>query len=111
MSNSSLSMPRWSFLAALGCVACLAGEGRALTVQPYNTNFEVLASKLLVPGWSPVPGSVTATLATTDAIGTFDNASDLGIAEGVLLTTGTVQNALGPNTVSSRSGAGTLSST
>jgi hypothetical protein len=63
-----------------------------------------------VPGWAPVPGSVVATPATTNAIGFFDNAAAIGITDGVLLTTGTIFNALGPNNSGSRTGAGALSS-
>jgi len=57
-----------------------------------------------------VPGSVSGTLAGSDAIGTFDNAADIGLTNGVLLTTGTVFNAVGPNTSSSTTGPGALSS-
>jgi hypothetical protein len=93
----------------MASLAFFAGEAKALTVTP-STDFDALASFLLVPGWAPVPGSVSATLAGDDAIGIFDNATDIGLTNGVLLTTGTVFNALGPNTSSSRTGPGALSS-
>ena len=96
-------------LPVIAAFAFLAGEAKALTVAPY-TSPEALASLLLVPGWAPVPGSVSATLAGTNAIGTFDNASDIGLTNGVLLTTGSIQNALGPNNSSSQTGTGSLSS-
>gem|GEM_PF-1504792 len=102
-------MYRRSLLPALAFLTLLAGEARALSVSSY-TNVDDLAQSLLVPGWSPVPGSVTATLATTDAIGTFDNAADIGITNGVLLTSGTIFNALGPNNSPSATGPGALSS-
>ena len=96
-------------IPAVAFLALLAGEAKALTVSPY-ANIEDLATLLLVSGWDPVPGSVTATLAGTNAIGTFDDAADIGLKNGVLLTTGTIFNALGPNTSSSATGSGTLSS-
>ena len=102
-------MYRQALLPALAFLTLLAGEARALSVSSY-TNVDDLAQSLLVPGWSPVPGSVAATLATTDAIGTFDNAADIGITNGVLLTTGTIFNALGPNDTGSKTGPGALSS-
>ena len=98
-----------SVLPALASLALLAGEAKALTVTP-STDFNALASFLLVDGWSPVPGSVSGTLAGSNAIGTFDNASDIGLTNGVLLTTGTVFNAVGPNNSSSATGPGALSS-
>jgi hypothetical protein len=97
------------FLPAVASLALLAGEAKALTVSP-SSDFNALANFLLVDGWDPVPGSVSGTLAGANAIGTFDNAADIGLTNGVLLTTGTVFNALGPNTSSSTSGPGALSS-
>lgn len=94
--------------AAAASLALLAGEAKALTVTP-STDFNALASYLLVPGWTPVPGSVSGTLAGSNAIGTFDNASDIGLTNGVLLTTGTVFNAPGPNNSGSATGPGALS--
>ena len=85
------------FLPAVASLALLAGEAKALTVTA-STDFNALANFLLVDGWDPVLGSVSATLAGTNAIGTFDSAADIGLTNGVLLTTGTVFNALGPNT-------------
>lgn len=102
-------MSRLTFLPALASLALLAGEAKALTVSPF-TNVNDLAQALLVPGWAPVPGSVVATQAGPNAIGFFDNAADIGITDGVLLTTGTIFNALGPNNSGSRTGAGALSS-
>lgn len=98
-----------SLFPAVAFLALLAGEAKAVTVSPF-TNINDLAQSLLVPGWAPVPGSVAATQATTDAIGFFDNAADIGITNGVLLTTGTIYNALGPNTTTSATGPGALSS-
>jgi hypothetical protein len=97
------------FLPAVASLALLAGEAKALTVSP-SSDFNALANFLLVDGWDPVPGSVSGTLAGANAIGTFDNAADIGLTNGVLLTTGTVFNALGPNTSGSTSGPGALSS-
>jgi hypothetical protein len=97
------------FLPAVASLALLAGEAKALTVTA-STDFNALANFLLVDGWDPVPGSVSGTLAGANAIGTFDNAADIGLTNGVLLTTGTVFNALGPNTSSSTTGPGALSS-
>jgi len=97
------------FLPAVASLALLAGEAKAVTVTP-STDFNALASFLLVDGWTPVPGSVSGILAGPDAIGTFDNAADIGLTNGVLLTTGTVFNALGPNTSGSATGPGALSS-
>jgi hypothetical protein len=96
-------------LPALASLALLAGEAKAVTVSP-STDFNALANFLLVDGWDPVPGSVSGTLAGANAIGTFDNASDIGLTNGVLLTTGSVFNAVGPNTSESTSGPGALSS-
>ena len=100
-------MYRRSLLPALAFLTLLAGEARALTVASY-TNLEALAQSLLVPGWSPVPGSVAATQLITDAIGTFDNAADIGITNGVLVTSGTIFNALGPNNSPSATEVGAL---
>ena len=97
------------YLPAVASLALLAGEAKAVTVTP-STDFNALASFLLVDGWTPVPGSVSGILAGPDAIGTFDNAADIGLTNGVLLTTGTVFNALGPNTSGSATGPGALSS-
>jgi hypothetical protein len=102
----TLSLRR--IIPAIASLALLAGEAKALTVAPY-TSIDDLATLLLVPGWAPVPGSVSATLAGINAIGTFGNA-DIGLTNGVLLTTGTIFNALGPNTSSSTTGPGALSS-
>jgi hypothetical protein len=96
-------------LPALASLALLAGEAKAVTVSP-STDFNALANFLLVDGWDPVPGSVSGTLAGANAIGTFDNASDIGLTNGVLLTTGSVFNAVGPNNSSSATGPGALSS-
>ena len=96
-------------LPALASLALLAGEAKAVTVSP-STDFNALANFLLVDGWDPVPGSVSGTLAGANAIGTFDNASDIGLTTGVLLTTGSVFNAVGPNTSGSATGFGALSS-
>ncbi len=57
-----------------------------------------------------MPGSVSGILAGSNAIGTFDDASDIGLTNGVLLTTGSVFNAVGPNNSSDASGPGALSS-
>ena len=70
-------MLRLSFIPVLASLALLAGEAKALTVTPF-TNVNDLAQALLVPGWAPVPGSIVATQATTDAIGFFVNAADIG---------------------------------
>jgi hypothetical protein len=102
-------MYRRSVLPVLASLALFAGEAKSLIVTP-STDFNALASFLLVDGWSPVPGSVSGTLAGSDAIGTFDNAADIGLTNGVLLTAGTVFNAVGPNTSSSTTGPGALSS-
>jgi hypothetical protein len=96
-------------LPALASLTLLAGEAKAVTVSP-STDFNALANFLLVDGWDPVPGSVSGTLAGANAIGTFDNASDIGLTNGVLLTTGSVFNAVGPNNSSSATGPGALSS-
>jgi hypothetical protein len=102
-------MYRRSVLPVLASLALFAGEAKSLTVTP-STDFNALASFLLVDGWSPVPGSASGILAGPNAIGTFDNAADIGLTNGVLLTTGTVFNALGPNTSGQTSGPGALSS-
>ena len=102
-------MYRRYVLPVLASLALFAGEAKSLTVTP-STDFNALASFLLVDGWSPVPGSVSGTLAGSNAIGTFDNAADIGLTNGVLLTTGTVFNAVGPNTSTSTTGPGALSS-
>ena len=108
-NNHSFIMSRLTFLSALASLGLLAGEAKALTVSPF-TNVNDLAQALLVPGWAPVPGSVVATQAGPNAIGFFDNAADIGITDGVLLTTGTIFNALGPNNSESSTGPGALSS-
>jgi len=102
-------MSRLTFLSALATLAFLAGEAKAVTVTP-SADFNALANFLLVDGWSAVPGSASGILAGPNAIGTFDNAADIGLTNGVLLTTGTVFNAIGPNTSGSASGSGALSS-
>ena len=102
-------MYRRSVLPALASLALLAGEAKAVTVTP-STDFNALASCLLVDGWSPEPGSVSGVSAGSNAIGTFDNAADIGLTNGVLLTTGSVFNAVGPNNSTSASGSGALSS-
>ncbi|MFO0136948.1 MAG: choice-of-anchor L domain-containing protein [Cyanobacteriota bacterium] len=105
----ALNLNLRQLLPAIASLALFAGEAKALTVAP-STDFNALANFLLVPGWNPVPGSVSGTLAGPNAIGTFDNATDIGLTNGVLLTTGTVLNALGPNSSSSATGPGALSS-
>lgn len=53
-----------------------------------------------------MPGSVSGTLAGPNAIGTFDNAADIGLTNGVLLTTGTFLTQLDPITLDLRQGPG-----
>lgn len=105
----SLIMSRLTFLSALASLAFLAGEAKAVTVTP-SADFNALANFLLVDGWSAVPGSASGILAGPNAIGTFDNANDIGLTNGVLLTTGSVFNAIGPNTSEFASELGALSS-
>jgi hypothetical protein len=50
-----------NFLPAVASLALLAGEAKAVTVTP-STDFNALASFLLVDGWTPVPGSVSGIL-------------------------------------------------
>lgn len=80
---------------AVGAVGVTAHAG--LTVTP-NNNADDLVSLILGPGISLVPGSATYTGAA-NASGSFAGGASAGITidKGLLLTSGSVYNAPGPN--------------
>lgn len=96
-----------------GCLAALALApigAQAITVQSYGT-VENLISALLAPGFTLVPGSASVSENTPDMIGYFSGgAASVGFDQGVLLTTGSIANAPGPNNSGSASGFGSQSS-
>ncbi|MEB3169598.1 MAG: choice-of-anchor L domain-containing protein [Synechococcaceae cyanobacterium] len=87
-------------------------EANAFSVGGYKTP-EDLVTALLIPGWSPVAGSITITEAAgpgNGSVGFFNNGgSSIGINSGVILTSGYISNAPGPNNTSSATGPGQLS--
>lgn len=94
-----------------GCLAALALApigAQAITVQSYGT-VENLISALLAPGFTLVPGSASST--PGDMIGYFSGGADsVGFDQGVLLTTGSIFNAPGPNNSDRATGSGSQSS-
>lgn len=88
-------------------------EAQAFSVGGYS-DAEELVNALLVPGWSPVPGTISVTESAglgNGSIGFFnDGGSTIGINSGVILTSGLISLAPGPNNTSSATGPGTLSS-
>jgi hypothetical protein len=103
-------MKLFSLLIAAAFPLGLALPARSFTVSSY-TNQEDLAAALLATGWNPVAGSLVVSEDQSNAIGFFNDALvPIGIDSGVLLTTGSIFNALGPNTSGSISGSGVKSS-
>ena len=94
---------------ALAALAILPTAARALTVEPV-LDPDQLADALLVNGWSPVPGSIQVSPATDFGIGFFWSGGNIGFESGVLLTTGSINNAVGPNTLPNASAGGAISS-
>lgn len=72
-------------------------SAHAVGVTP-STDANALANLLIGPGITLVPASATLTSGTTSA-GSFSGgtAADIGINQGLLLTSGSVYNAPGPN--------------
>jgi len=96
-----------------GCLAMLALApigAQAITVESYGT-VDNLISALLAPGFTLVPGSASVSEDQSDMIGYFSGGADsVGFGQGVLLTTGSILNAPGPNNSGSATGSGTQSS-
>lgn len=96
--------------------SCLAAlvlapiDAHAITVETYGT-LDNLAAALLAPGFTPIPGSVSVSQDLADMIGYFSGgAASIGFAQGVILTTGSILNAPGPNTSQFTTGDGSMSS-
>ena len=97
--------------AAIALVG-MTPEAKALSVGTYET-VEELVEALLVPGWSAVPGSISLVEALGSgggSVGFFnDGSSSIGLNSGVILTSGLITNAPGPNNSNSATGGGTMS--
>lgn len=103
MRTSTLA--RCLLAAALACRGALAG---AMTVAP-DIDARRLAERLAGPGIALANPTLEG--ASANAAGTFAGAAGaIGFADGVLLTTGTVQCAPGPNNSPNCSGGGSTSS-
>lgn len=104
-------------LGALGVAALTAlaasPDVKALGVGTF-TSAEELVNALLVTGLTPVPGStllIEALGPGGGSVGFFNDGLDsIGISSGVILTSGLISNAPGPNNSNGASGGGDLSS-
>lgn len=90
-------------------VTGMSSTASALTVSATNDG-TALVNALLGSGISLVSGSVSYSGANSAASGTFNNGGNIGISNGVLLTTGYAAGAVGPNTQSNYTGPGTTTS-
>ncbi len=91
-------------------LAAVSTAHGALVITP-SDNGANLASSILGPGITLVPGSVVYSGATIGASGTFTGGASAGITleSGLILTTGLANSAPGPNNATNTSGAGTTS--
>ncbi len=98
-----LSMSVSAVSIALGAIAISSQSAQAFTITPTNDS-NTLVNTILGSGINVVPGSINL-LSANGASGTFTNglASGIGIDSGIILTTGSALNALGPNISSSSS--------
>lgn len=90
-------------------VSGMTGTASALNVTATN-NGDTLVNALLGSGISLVSGSVSYTGANSAASGTFTNGGNIGISNGIILTTGNASGAVGPNNVGNYSGSGASTS-
>ena len=98
------------FKASLAALVLAPIGAQAITVGPYETVDDLIAA-LLAPGFTLVPGSTIVSEDVPDMIGFFSGGADsVGFDQGVLLTTGSIFNAPGPNNTDSATGAGVQSS-
>jgi len=97
--------------AAIGLLGT-SPEVKALSVGTFET-VDQLVEALLVPGWSAVPGSISLTEALGPgggSVGFFnEGSSSIGLNSGVILTSGLITNAPGPNNSNNATGGGTMS--
>lgn len=94
--NQLYQAVRTATIAALSLAACATAS--ALTVTPTN-NADTLVNALIGSGITYTSGSGVFTGTTTSG-GLFSaggGATGIGIADGILLTSGSVANAVGPN--------------
>jgi hypothetical protein len=103
-----MKMSKVLHIAGAVALAVAASSASALVVSS-TTNANTLATTLAGSGITI--SNATLTTASSTAAGTFTGgAASVGFDQGVLLTTGTVTCAPGPNTSSSCTGAGTATS-
>ena len=95
-----------SLIAGLA-MSFAAGSASAVVVTASN-DANALANALT--GSGIVISNATLSTATATGAGTFTDGGNIGFANGVLLTTGQISCAVGPNTTSSCSGGGTTTS-
>lgn len=110
MTINNQRMVRGCIKCCLATLAMMPAGAQAITVEPYGT-VDNLISALLAPGFTPVPGTASVSEDQPNMIGYFSGGADsVGFDQGVLLTTGSIFNAPGPNTSGSASGGGAQSS-
>jgi hypothetical protein len=99
--------------AATLAIAGFSAEVKALSVGTF-TDAQQLVDALLVTGWSAVPGSIVLTEALGPgggSVGFFnEGSSSIGLNSGVILTSGLIANAPGPNNDDGATGGGSMSS-
>ncbi len=103
-------MPQIRNIALAMALAAVGAVGSAQAALIVNTNTDANALAAALAGAGVTITSATLTTNTTDGVGTFSGgfSTGLSIDSGVLLTTGTLANAVGPNNLVNASGAGTF---
>lgn len=90
-------------LLVLGMTAGVASAAIMVTATNSGTT---LVNSILGPGVTLVGGSISYSGANSDASGTFSGGGNIGIASGIILTTGDAVGAIGPNTMEDYTGVG-----
>lgn len=85
-----------------------SGDASALSVTATNSGLD-LVNAIVGSGITVTPGSISYT-GESAASGTFTNGGNIGIASGILLTTGNATGAVGPNNTGAYDGDGVASS-
>lgn len=103
-------MRRTRNLAFAVAVSVIGAVGAAQAALVVSTNLDATALATTLAGSGVTITGATLTTNTTGGVGTFSggNSTGLPIDAGVLLTTGTLGNAVGPNDTTSATGGGSF---